>query len=346
MKARVYLLMLGFFFGATAVPVASRDYFLPRPQGQAVAFILAGAAAGEPYANQIRQWALRLHELLQTDYGYPPEQIVLLMGQADPEEGRISGPIRREVFKAAVRARKKTLQAGDRVFFFLIGHGTSSAKEAKFVVFGPDISGEDFASILETFAAQDIVVVNTTSSSFPFCAALSGPGRVVISATRSTAEKYDTVFAGHFIDALHQHAGDRDKNRRVSMWEAFLFASRQVEKWYADQGRIPTEHAVLDDNGDGIFSARPDPAEEDGRLAQIAYFDLLSSQQSQIPPGVEPSQVQRLTAKIRELERSVFLLRNDKSQMPEEAYQNQLETLLIELARNARKLRDLNSLSK
>ncbi len=344
MKALVYLLIPCFLLGATRTPALPRDYFLPKPEGQAIAFILAGAAAGDAYANQIRQWALRLHDILTTDYGYPPEQIVLLMGRAGSNEGRVSGPIRRKVLDAEIRAKKKTLQAGDRVFFFLMGHGTGNAKESKFVVFGTDITGQDFASILETFSAQDVVVVNTTSSSYPFCAALSGPGRVVISATRSQAEKYDTIFAGHFIDALYQHAADRDKNRRVSMWEAFLFAGRQVEKWYADQGRIPTEHSTLDDNGDSVFSVRPDPAEDDGRLAQIAYLDLLSPQRLEIPPGVDASRVSRLTAKIRELERSVFLLRNDKSQMPQEAYQNQLESLLIELARNSRELRRLHSL--
>ncbi len=89
------------------------------------------------------------------------------------------------------------------------------------------------------------------------------------------AEKYDTIFAEFFIAALDGHTGDRDKNRRVSIWEAFRFASQKVEKWYADQNRIPVEHAVLDDNGDGIFSDDPKPPENDGMLAQIAYLDLI-----------------------------------------------------------------------
>ena len=289
---------------------------------------------------------MRLHDILTADFGYRPEQIVLLTGRTDPQDGRISGPIRRKVLEAQVRARKKSLRAGDRVFFFLLGHGTANEKEAKFVVYGLDISAQDFASILETFSAQDVVIVNATSASFPFCKVLSGPGRVIISATRSQAEKYDTVFARFFIDALDRHTGDRDKNRRVSMWEAFLFAGRQVEKWYADQGRIPTEHAVLDDNGDGIFNVNPDPAEDDGRLAQIAYLDPVSPTRLEFPPGVDSARINRLTATIRELERSVFLLRNRKAQMPPEAYQTQMETLLIQLARRSRKLRRLSSVSE
>lgn len=346
MKVIIYHLIIGCLFIAPLVSAQPRDYFLAKPTVQTVAVILGGAAAGEKYADQIRHWALRLHDILTVNYGYRSEQIVLLLGQAEPDEVRISGPVRREVLEEELRTLKKVLRPGDRVFFFLLGHGTDNALEAKFVISGPDITGKDFGSILTTFSEQDVVVVNTTSASYPFCSTLSGPGRVIVSATRSRAEKFDTIFARHFIDALDNHAGDRDKNRRVSMWEAFLFAGKQVEKWYVDQNRIPTEHAVLDDNGDGIFSLNPDPAIGDGRLAQIAYLDLPEVERTaEIPPGVEARLVQELTAKIRELERSVFLLRNRKSEMPPEDYQNQLEVLLIELARNAKNLRRLMKIS-
>ena len=130
------------------------------------------------------------------------------------------------------------------------------------------------------------------------------------------------------------------------MWEAFLFAGQRVEKWYTDQGRIPTEHAVLDDNGDGFFSAEPDPAKDDGRLAQIAYLDLLPAERtSGYPPGVDVTLVNNLTAKIRELERSVFLLRNRKAELPQAAYQEQMETLLIDIARTSKKLRRIKAVS-
>ena len=33
-------------------------------------------------------------------------------------------------------------------------------------------------------------------------------------------------------------------------WRRFLLAARQVDQFYQDQGRLKTEHALLDDNGD------------------------------------------------------------------------------------------------
>jgi hypothetical protein len=129
------------------------------------------------------------------------------------------------------------------------------------------------------------------------------------------------------------------------MWEAFGFAAKNVEKWYADQSRIPTEHAVLDDNGDGIFSLNPNPIKDDGRLAQIAYLDLIPAETAAVgmPTGLDVTLMRDLTAKIRGLERSVFLLRNRKTELPPEIYQKEIEELLIELARTSRKLRDMST---
>jgi len=343
MRIFCYQIIWGCLFFISLASAQQREYFLSKPTVQKYAVILAGAAAEEKYEDQIHSWALRLHDILTFDYGYGPGQIVLLMGQADPDDARISGSCRREIIQDKLRALREVLQPGDQVFFFLLGHGTGNEEEAKFVITGPDITGQEFASILETLSEQDVVLVNTTNSSFPFCTALTGPGRVIVSATRSRAEKYDTIFAKYFIAALDGHAGDRDKNRRVSIWEAFGFAAKNVKKWYADQNRIPTEHAVLDDNGDGIFSINPNPVKDDGRLAEIAYFDLIPAESTgdEIPAGVDVTLMRDLTAKARELERSVFLLRNRKAELPQESYQKEMEVLLIELARISRKLRNM-----
>ncbi len=176
-----------------------RDYFLPKPSVQKYAVILAGAAIEEQYKEQIKRWALLLHDILTKDYRYEADQIVLLMDQADPEDARISGSSRGENIKDKLRELKAVLNPGDQVFIFLLGHGTSNEEVAKFVVTGADITAQEVAAILETFSEQDIVLVNATSSSYPFCAVLSGPGRVIVSATRSGAERYNTIFAQYFI---------------------------------------------------------------------------------------------------------------------------------------------------
>lgn len=321
-----------------------RDYFSVSPDSRKYAMIFGGAGADETYQAQFQQWALELHEILLRDYGYPPDDITLLSDSSDAMEPRISGPCRRDAISAAMEGLQKSVRAGDQVAFFFIGHGTSDDQDAKFVVAGPDITGSDFAASLEAFSDQDVIVVNTTASGYSFCSALSAAGRVVVCATRSAAERYDTIFAQYFLEALKDHAADRDKNRRVSILEAFWYAREKVKKWYTDQDRLPSEHPTIDDNGDGNFSTDPDPAKGDGRLAEIAYLDTISAfLREEMADGLLPETLRSLTAKAQELERSVILLRNQKSEMAEKDYWQQMESLLVDLARTTRQLKSLEA---
>ena len=99
--------------------------------------------------------------------------------------------------------------------------------------------------------------VDSTSASFPFLTGLAAPGRVVITATNSAGQKYHTVFADAFIQALTATDGRPDKNGRISLLEAFVYASRLVTQHYEQRGVLPTEHAVFDDTGDGKARTTP-----------------------------------------------------------------------------------------
>ena len=322
----------------------NRAYFLPRPDTQKFAVIFGGAAADETYQAQFRQWTLKLQEILVRDYGYPADHVTLLLGRGDPWTPTIAGPCRLETILAAMERLRKKVRAGDQITIFFIGHGTSDDQDAKFVIAGPDITGAKFAEILEGFHDQNLALVNTTSSSHPFCAALSAPGRVIVCATRSAAEKYDTTFARFLITALENHAADRDKNRRVSLFETFLFVRQKVKAWYTDQNRLPSEHPTLDDNGDGRLQTDPDPARDDGGLAQIAEVDTLATFLPQtIADGPALETLRNLTARVRALERSIILLRHQKSEMSDRDYWQQMEPLLIDLARSSRRMRNLRA---
>ncbi len=343
MRYRVLRILL---VGLAAVCVYSadataqtRDYFLTTPSTQKYVVIFGGIGAGTTYAERFRQWTFKLYDVLTGTYGYRPEHVTLLLGRGDTESSRISGPCRRETILATMAGLKKKVQPGDQVTFVFIGHGTSNQETAKFVVAGPDITGREFANQLTSFAEQDIVVVHTTSSGYPFCTALSVPGRVIICGTRSRAETYDTVFAQFFLEALNQHAADRDKNGRLSMFEVFLSVREKVKTWYTDQGRLPSEHPTLDDNGDGRFHTDPDPSKGEGRWAQVAYLDTLAASLPEAMEGQASESRRALAAKAQTLERTVVLLRNQKAELTADEYQQQMETLLIELARTMQQLK-------
>jgi hypothetical protein len=314
-----------------AVQEGATDYFLDNPDTAKYAVIMVGPSVGEENQSRFRQWAFSLHDILARDYGYSSDTITLLYDrglQDGPGGERIDGACDQSGIQqglADLRARVKT---GDQITLYLIGHGSGSDEESKFNIVGPDITGIEFAEMLNQFDRQDLVIVNTTSASYGFSSSLSSEGRVVISSTRSPSEKYDPLFSGYFIEALDGRNGDRDKNNRVSMLEAFEYAKSNVEQFYEQQGRLAAEHAGLDDNGDALFSLNPSIDAADGRLAEIAYIDTLREDTAGLS-----AEALRLKSRMQELERSVFILRGRKADFLEADYWRQLEQLLVELAR-------------
>lgn len=313
-------------------------YFRGGPDAGRHALIITGAAASEEIRARFSQWSNALHDVLARDYGYSGESITLLLddGSAAAQNERVDGSSRREDIASAFARLQETVNPGDQVMVFLIGHGSSTDAAAKFNIVGPDITGQEFAELLAPLNQQDIVVINTTSGSFEFSAALAAPGRVIVSATRTRAERYDPMFARYLIDALDNRQGDRDKNGRVSVLEAWTFASQSVLGWYSEQGRLPTERAVIDDNGDGNFSLEPTGGGGDGGLAEIAYFDNHTA-----GPQKSAPEARALLSEMQDLERAVFLLRGQKANYLEEDYWTRMETLLIDLARKTGRYNEL-----
>lgn len=322
----------------------SSDYFVDKADSEKFVLIMAGPTVGDENKSTFRQWAFSLHDILARDYGYSSESITLLHDQgrsSDEDESaavRVDGAANRAGINNAIEALQGKVKQGDQITIFLIGHGSGADEESKFNIVGPDITGDEFAEMLDPFAEQDIIIVNTTSASYGFSASLSSEGRVVISSTRSPSEKFDPIFSRYFIEALDQRNGDRDKNNRVSMLEAFNYAKASVDQWYEEQGRLASEHAGLDDNGDALFSLNPTIADVDGRLAEIAYIDSLVDDSENLS-----AQALTLKARMQELERSVFILRGRKADFLEVDYWRQLEALLVELAKTTGQFNDQNS---
>ncbi len=316
----------------------SVDYFLDSPDTTKYAVIIVGPAVGETNENRFRQWGLSLHDILTRDYGYSSDTITLLYDRGDASFNggeRVDGAADQSGIEQGFDSLLARVETGDQITLYLIGHGSGADEEAKFNIVGPDLTGSEFAALLDRFERQDMVIVNTTSASYGFSAALSSEGRVVISSTRSPTERYDPIFSGYFIEALDQRNGDRDKNNRVSMLEAFEYAKANVEQWYAEQGRLAPEHAGLDDNGDALFTLDPGVDQADGLLAEIAYIDTLEDDTAGLS-----AQALALKSRMQDLERSVFILRSRKAEYLEADYWQQMEQLLVELARTTGQFND------
>ncbi len=220
------------------------------------------------------------------------------------------------------------------LWLVLIGHGTFDGRTAKFNLRGPDISADDLAEWLKPLL-RPTVVINTASSSAPFLSKLSAQGRIVITATKSGYEQNYTRFGQYLAGAIAEPQADLDKDGQTSLLETFLSASGRVDEFYSATGRLVTEHALLDDNGDGLGTRadwfrgiRPvrkaeDSASLDGYRAH--QFHLVFSK-------VEKKMTPSLRSQRDQLELEVMKLRDAKEKFSEDEYFSKLEALLYDIA--------------
>ncbi len=217
----------------------------------------------------------------------------------------------------------------------LIGHGTHDRISTNFNLQGPDISAETIAKSIAPMKAKWLIV-NCASSSGPFINALSGPNRVVITATKSGAEQNYSRFGEFFSQTITDPSTDLDHDDCVSILEAFLAASNRVAQFYENEGRLASEQALLDDNGDGrgtpatfYRGARPVKAPANGLKldGSLASRILVSSFGK---PDLRTNE-QRMQSDL--LADNIETLRARKKDLPEDEYYEKLELLFLEIAR-------------
>jgi hypothetical protein len=295
--------------------------------------IVVGLGGDPETAKTFHRWGNTLVEASER-LGVPPERVVHLIGEPIEGDLRVSGrSTREEVTKALT---KFAAEAGpeDLVFVTMIGHGQWDGRAAKFNMPGPDMGPEDFEPLLKKIRSKQVVLVNTASSSGPFLEALSAPGRTLVSATRSGAEHYTTLFGGFFVDALNSPTADADKNKRISVLEAFQFAKAEVARAYEREGLLATEHPLLDDDGDRKGSADPTSTGADGKVAAVLSLGDASEDGLPADPKLRALHLER-----RELERRVESLRLLKDSMDPARYTSELEKLVTAVALKTREIR-------
>src|SRR4030095_14795032 len=99
-------------------------------------------------------------------------------------------------------------------------------------------------------------------------------------------------------------AADADKNKRVSVLEAFQYAKAEVARAYEREGLLATEHPMLDDDGDKKGSADPSATGADGKVAAVLSLGDASEDGLPSHPKFRALHVDR-----REMERRVESLR-------------------------------------
>jgi hypothetical protein len=301
--------------------------------------VIVGLAGDHENAELFHRWAVTLVDAARNKFGLRPESVVYLGEDPARDPSRISGRSTREAVAAAFERLAAIARPGDRIFIVLIGHGASATGGARFNLPGPDLTAEEFSALVARLAAFQVVFVNTASASGGFVGTLSGTNRIVITATRTDGERNQTRFGEFFAEALSTDEADADKDGRVSLLEAFEFAKRRVADSYKRDGQLLTEHAMLEDTGDGIATDAPGQPGVDGAVARSVFMTSGERVSDRLSTDADP-ELRALVAQRTAIEARIGQLRAAKEKMDVSDYERQLEQLAIELARTSRAIRE------
>lgn len=290
-------------------------------QAQSWLVVITGIGGTPYYDSLFGAEATTLVTAARTRLGVPDDHIIRVS---------TTEAVLRALTDEVTRARPN-----DVVALVLIGHGSALGGSPRFNLMGPDLTAEQLGRALAPFQAQEVVVVNTASASGPWIEALAGPRRTIIAATRSAAERDETVFARYFAEAFGNDAGDTDKDGRLSVLEAFEYARAAVDRHYTASRHLKTEHALLESDGDGRGSLTP-ASDADGRRPAALFLD--------VPRVVAGDTVLAgLLARRDSLQRALGELharRPPTASSDSTVFTGELERLLLAIAQNGRAIRD------
>ncbi|MEO7191617.1 MAG: hypothetical protein ABI051_11230 [Vicinamibacterales bacterium] len=313
---------------ATAASLLATSPSLATAQGGRYALVVQGASGEEQYATLHRGWLDSLCAVLRDRFKYDAAHLTVLAEQPQTGEERATA----ESVKATLVRLSRAMAPADQLIVVLIGHGSTDAADAKFNLIGPDLTVTQWKDALQPIKGR-LAIVDTTAASFPYMKGLAAPGRVVITATNSPAQRFATNFPQQFIAAFTDDTADLDKDGRISLLEAFSHASRAVKQYYEQKGLMATEVAVLDDNGDGAGRDATVTTGPDGALAALTYFNGVGA-----PTSSDP-ETQRLLKRQQELTEQIDDLRRRRGTIQPDEFDKEFERLALELATVSRDVR-------
>jgi hypothetical protein len=299
--------------------------------------IVSGLGGEKKYSTAFNDIASRLAAAGATRFGVAENEIFWFgedsVSKAPHYRGQATkANVERTMTQLAARAGP-----GDQLVLVLIGHGSGEGEETKISIPGPDLSARDFAQLLARFPTQKVAFVNMTSASGDMLPVISGPNRIVITATKSAFERNESHFAKFFVDAMTKDVADVDKDSRVSMLEAFRYAVAETKRVYETETKLQTEHAQFDDVGLKTGVAEPDGKTNQGLLARRFFLDGGFSSRN----GANDPQLASLYKEKFTIEDQIDQLRIKKASMTADAYDDALEGLLVQLARKAKSIREI-----
>ncbi len=303
--------------------------------------IISGLGGEAEYSERFVEWGLGMMEAAR-GAGVAEANVRFLAEDAEAAPGRIHGRSEREEVERAFLELAADSAPEDRVLVLLIGHGGGVGADSRVSMPGRSLRASEYRGLVEALAPRTVALVNLASASGDFVPVLSGEGRIVVTATRSSRQRNAALFGGYFVEAYAAEDADTDRDGRISLLEAFEYARIETDRYYADRGLIASETALLEDRSEG--AGEPEPGADSGIGQLAARFFLESAVPTEIT-GTD-ARAERLRALYGEqarLEDELARLRQSEGPMAPEAYRAALEALLVALAGAGAEIREMEA---
>lgn len=287
---------------------------LPLSAQRTHVLLVLGLSGAPQFKRSFEASAQATRDAAKNRWGVSDSSVIVLT-EDSTRTALSSGRSTRENIAQAFLQLSSRVQPGDVLFVMLMGHGSGEGAQSKVNLPGPDATATDYASWLAGFAKQQVVFVNAATGSGDFVPVLKAPNHVVVTATKTSSERNESVFLQYFAGALGLDAADADKDGRLSVFEIFRFARSEVGKVYTSSSRLQTEHALVSDS---VLASR------------VAFGKAAAS--------ADP-RVVALLAERQSLESDVASLRTKKATMTADAFDKELERLLLALAEKSQAIR-------
>ncbi|MCA9189363.1 MAG: hypothetical protein R3E01_30160 [Pirellulaceae bacterium] len=233
-----------------ASPLAAQEV----AQSRRHAIIIAGLPGDSDHQARYQRYIAAWHTWLEAN-GWNSEQIHIACGWDVPPKPTLTFAKRDNIMQL-FRSLAERMSEQDELWIFFLGHADYDGSHARLHIPGPDLRDVEYAELLAGLPARRVVIWATTANSGWFLRHLSQPGRVVVTATSAEAEPNETEFPEVLTEVLMGPLAEADRNKdgQLSVLELFLRTATLVQQRYDADQRTATEHALLDDDGNGTGS--------------------------------------------------------------------------------------------
>ncbi|MEZ6129488.1 MAG: hypothetical protein R3C59_12465 [Planctomycetaceae bacterium] len=287
---------------AGATPVKSA---VNAATGERWLFVCCGLPGDDEHRERLTAACRKLAENAADVLGVNGDHIRLLAGDVQMQQELNAivpdvGVCTRKSVQAGLTELCEQVAQQDSCWVVLLGHAHLYGTRSQFNVLDADFDQNDFGNWAKPLKCREQVFLITLPVSGFWTKPLRMPSRVVITATEADLEYTGTEMPYALTDVLsgdsdHASLDDVDGDGVLSLLDLYLATNLEIHGRFTALERLQTEHASLDDNGDGRGSEvqlpylpvkQEEPADADAEEAADAEVEDAKPPEVSLPEPV------------------------------------------------------------